>query len=256
MLLGIGAACTSQPDVRITPVGVEQPTEATSSPPPTDPPVTPPPPPPPADEQGNVRVAHLALIGPLALFIDGGRPDGVIPPFGATPFIQVATGDHRVAVSAGQPPNAPGARLELTVPSGAFLTGLVFGVPEDLRFDLSADDATGLAAGNARFVVLNAAFGAKSFDVVDPVTGELYIEHLVYGASAAIDLAAGPRTLALDTDRDGAIDWTYDLADAPDGAVVRLPFASFEDTLIAATFTPSGDLVAIHPDPVFADTGL
>lgn len=175
----------------------------------------------------TLRLVHLSPGAPaIDAFADEGGAAVRDLAFGAGSTPQpVAVGASTVRVTAaGQPANL--ASLEgVRFDEGRDYTAFAFGQPTALQLSVVENDRQGLSSGNVRLRVVHAADGVGTVDVlqVGPTGATPLVQALRYGTAAApLDVPAQAFTVALDVDRDGAADFSFDVPALPAGTVVNV----------------------------------
>ncbi|MEQ1504665.1 MAG: DUF4397 domain-containing protein [Myxococcota bacterium] len=207
---------------------------------------------------GYLRVANLSgPVGAIDLYATGSAsPMLSLDPFHGTPWGPLPLGDTTFsAVPTGVPVSSDSVAVPLTIEANGRYTIVAYGAADDLRLIGARDRIDGLAAGQIRYLLLNAAVGSAPLGVIDAASGESLAADLAYGDQAVVDVTAGARDLWVDVDADGAGDFAYTLPDSGDLLVVPVYLAYQGADLVLFAYSPGGVLLVDPPEAVGSTTG-
>ncbi len=151
-------------------------------------------------DSSRVRFLHAVPGAPnVDVYFDGSLAVAGLSYGSATPHLNVAAGDHQVALrQAGSDPSAA-ALLEVTVPlaSGLAFTVVAQGAPDALAGGLYEDILDELEPGLARLTSINTIADAPALDVLTTEGGPL-LQGVGYGAQfGTVNIPAGQKDLTI-----------------------------------------------------------
>ncbi|MEQ1570812.1 MAG: DUF4397 domain-containing protein [Myxococcota bacterium] len=174
----------------------------------------------------SVRVLHLSPdAGPVDVFVDGVEALADVPYLAGTGYLPVPVGTHTFDIApAGAGVGAAVLTLTLDLAEDTQYSATAYGNVSTGALALFAlvDDATGLAATDTRLQISHGADGVGEVDLWDLGAVAPVLTDVPFGATASVDVPAGPLWIGLDATDDGVADYTFSVPDLGGGTFANV----------------------------------
>ncbi len=203
------------------------------------------------DEAAELRVLHLSPDAPeVDIYVDEEGPVVTGLAFGeGTDYLEVEAGTVTVHIvpSGDDLEEAVLVLDDLTLEEDTRYAAVAYDTVDDLAALALEDDDTGIEEGDLRLRVGHAAVDVGAVDLWELTGPTLLIEGLDFGETDVLDVGAGPLSVGLDLDGDGAPDLTFDVPDLGDEVLVNVFAVTDEVGPHLLAHLPDGSTARIDP---------